>query len=329
MNKRKVMGYITISVIIGGVAYSIYKSKQHQKQQEAEITLEEAKAIVRMQEVARRNEEARRAQHTELIDDLTENVRPDDFIEDLIDECRDEASWNSSFSTNYSDEERELSEEEAIHERRSTEIIEALSGESDNGVAFYQGLDFDVPLAQTITEEDKVLRFDPNSRQAHEQFIKMELAEWLPMEETYQTMLRLFGFKVEPVNQGDDTTFGQIADYRGEFFGDSIWTSYISMADIILHYARLTDYNVGGTVKAWVEHFLEFNEFDKYEYNQHIDKLIYDILNHRYTNLDRNTNSLFGLTTPQASEAMAIAARTVDGQVTFDIEYNEFLKGCL
>lgn len=300
MNTKKILGIVTITVIVGGTIYAIKKSKDIQRTDEAVISLDEARAMMRLRQEAEKST----AQVAERFE-MTEEE-----IEELVDDAREEVNWNASF--------------EVKPEDRADSIEGGVSP------SFYDDVDYNIPLAEIMTEEDKVLRFEPNSQKALEQYIKMELAEWLPMEPSYQAMLRLSSFPFEPKNDGDHILLTQIIDYRAGFFGmASIWTQQVSFADVILHYARLTDFNCGGGVRSWVDHILEHNQFDDLRTSAQIDEAIDRLNDHTYFNEELVTFGLFGLTRDQMDDAARVAHMNIDKQLTYEIEYNVFLQSCL
>ena len=221
----------------------------------------------------------------------------------------------------------QIKREEVAREPISHEEMEEIIDEARDAGSWNSS--FNVTQDEN-NEEDKSLKHDPNSVEARNQFINMELAEWHPMEETYQLLKNLFDFPFRPETDGDDILLSQIIDYRIGFFGPSSrWATDISMADIILHYARLTSFNVGDTIKYWVNYILEFNEFYEVQTSVEIEGLVNELVSHTYYNKEKNTHSLFGLTGYQLEDAVTVAESRVDGKLTFEIEYNEFLKSCL
>ena len=179
-------------------------------------------------------------------------------------------------------------------------------------------------------KEELELRHDPNSVEAKHQFIRMELADWTPMDYGYRVMLKLFDFPFVPQNDGDEMLRTQLIDFRVQFFGfNSRWVKDISMADVIIHYARAAEFNCGESMRYWVEYFLDFNGFDDEMASHTIDKIINQHNAHAYFNEERATFGLFGLTRESMNQAIAIANRNIDRSVTYEIEFNEFLKSCI
>lgn len=318
MNWRYVMGSVTIVLIVGGTIYAIKKSLEKTESDEGEISLEEARAMIEAHKLqpgykpletsmdktlkmAKRNIERGIVTRADYDEELLE----------IVDECRDEASYNRSFMPQ--DDESDEEEEEYVEE------------------AEYQDTpDPDIPFINIMTEEDKKLRYDPNSIDAIKQYMRMELAEWSPADKTYQTLSILFDFRFEPTNDGDNDLKNNISDYRASFFGpNSKWNGIITFADVILHYARLTNFNCDESVRYWVEYFLEYNELHYSMSNDDIHDVINTLNNHIYFNEDTETFGLFGLTNRSMNDAINIANRNIDKSVTYEIEFNEFLKSII
>lgn len=286
MNKKKVVGFITVTLVLGYAGYCI-KKYIDLKKEEPEISLDEAKAMVNIQKMAEKT----------TIEVAEKFGMSSDEINELVDDAHDEVGWNRSF------------------------------GIPDDQYDFYDDVDYQRPLAETMKEEDKVLRFEANSIQARDQFIKMELAELIPMDRPYQIMKRLFEFPFEPIGQGDELLYTKLSDYRMEFFGDSsVWTDDITMADVILHYARNTDFNVGGGEASWIFHILQHTEFNELASSQAFEEIINQLNTHSYFNAATNTHSLFGILPDYIDDARNWAERSVDGMLSYDIEFNTFLQ---
>ena len=176
--------------------------------------------------------------------------------------------------------------------------------------------------------EDNTLRHEPNSNQALQQYIDMVLAEWHIGDFTRSRMKELFYFPVIPQNDGDDTLAGQLKDYRRSFFGHaSKWSEEVSLADVILHYARKMDYNCGGGPRSWVEMFLESSGLDEADTSDEIGHISERIQLHNYYNEAMDEFGLFGLTRYQMEQVHRIAQQTIEGLPTFEMEFNVLLEG--
>ena len=290
------IGTATVLVIVGGTVYAIRKSIKAKLDGEEIITADEAVLEAQSRRVK-----------------MEEFAMTTDEMDEMKDDVRDEVDWNLSF-TRVNEELPEDDEQAA----------------SDEGHGYYDDVNFDMPLKEYMTEEDKVLRHEPNSMEAKQQYMKMELAEWVPMEDAYQTLLKLFNFPFIPQNDGDHMLMTKIIDYRVQFFGfKSRWAKEVSFAEIILYFAKLTDYNCGGGIRQWVDHILNHNDLDHLATSGKIEGVLERLNSHTYFNEQTGTYGLFGLDEGYIQSAIAIAQRHVDNSLTYEIEFNEFLKSCL
>jgi hypothetical protein len=319
INWKYVWGTATIVVIVGGTIYAIKKSKDAQKAEGESISLAEARSIVRREEALREAPVASES-HSKILGNGISQV--------ILDEVGFTAGpFNiDGVQTHFTIKNAQVIDEAAPfadEEFEDNEEEDEMVMEDDPGdFLFYDG--------GRDPKEDIELRYDPNSRDARNQFIRMELAEWRPLEDNYQTLLRLFDFPFKPQNDGDELMATQVIDYRVRFFGfGSRWCKEVTVADIIMHYSRKAEFNCGENVRYWADYFLEFNELDFTKANHEIDEVLLRLNSHTYFNEERATFGLFGLTRECMDQAIRIANGNVDRSVTYEIEFNEFLKSCV
>lgn len=309
MNKRQILGTITILVIIGGTLYAIKKSKDAEKMEESEISLDEARALVAMQKLKGDGpENPEYVQYAKAdVEATQEYYERLQNVKTTVGPIKIDGVTTYLEAKPYEEEEYEDDEEP----EQESEDFYYIDGDKN-------------------PKEDVDLRYDPNSRDARSQFIRMELAEWVPLEDVYQTLLRLFDFPFKPQNDGDDMLLTQIIDYRVRFFGfGSKWNKDITIADVILHYARKAEFNCGESLRYWVNYILEFNELDHTTPSHVIDNMLLRLNSHTYYNEERQTFGLFGLTQDYMDQALKIANLNFDRSVTYEIEFNEFLKSII
>lgn len=306
-----VLGAVTIGLIVGGTIYAIKKSKEAEAQEEQAISLSEAREMV----------EKRRKEQKE-VEELAEEIYFESEIEEV--EEQPERKIHIVKASEY-DEHEETYEEEDEDEDGIDENIEGPyipTVEPLNDFMYYEeGID---------PKEDKTLRFDKNSVEAKHQFIRMELADFQPNDDAYRIMLQLFEIPFIPNNDGDEILRTQVIDYKVQFFGfGSKWAREVSFADIMFHYARAAEFNVGESVDYWINYFLQFNDFQWDSTSQEFDTLIMRLNSHSYFNEERQTFGLFGLTRQSMDQAIRIANMNIDRSVTYEIEFQEFLKSCV
>ena len=215
-----------------------------------------------------------------------------------------------------------------IEERENQEIEERF--ESGNANGFREEMvevglqEYESPTE--TTEEDEKLRHDPNSKEAREQFIFMNLAEWEPDSDDYNMLLYLYTFPFQPKVTEDRRLREVLIDERKNFFGeDSKWNTRITWGDVVLYYARRTVFEINGTVNHWVRFILDNMEVNHLMSSDRVDNILLDLTSHYYFN-QKGLFGLFGLDDDAVDDAYTIADNRLDDNISFEIEYNEFLK---
>lgn len=181
-------------------------------------------------------------------------------------------------------------------------------------------------ITEDIEEEEKLMH-DPDSLEARDQFIRMKVAEWTPGDEGHVILTYLFTFPFKPTSEEDKLLRKVLSYNREEFFGpDSKWNARVTWGDVILHYAENLEFNLGHTVVYWAEFILYNMGIDTTMSSEAVDEMLVDLTNHTfYNNFDEF--GLFGLDDDQLDNAYLIADDQVDPSLTFDIQFNEYLKG--
>lgn len=317
-----IFGTVTITAIIGGTIYVIYKSKQADKLEEEAMTVEEAKELVKQHKKETQFDEG---EETVIFESPIEEVPNSDSLY-VGEEPRkrpsstevDDIEYDPGMEEFYNEEETDDPQYDKHERPTENYTVEPLN----DFMYFEDGVD---------AKEDKTLRFDKNSIDAKHQFIRMELAEWeSPTDDSYRILLQLMEVPFIPTNDGDEMLRTQIIDYKVQFFGfGSKWNREVSFGDVMLHYARLAEFNCGESVVYWIEYFLQFNDFYWDTTSQRMDMLVMRLNSHTYFNEERQTFGLFGLTRESMDSAIAQANRNLDRSVSYEIEFQEFLKSCL
>lgn len=180
---------------------------------------------------------------------------------------------------------------------------------------------------QEITEEDMELKYEPNSEDARKQYINMELAEWVPGDEIYETLSYLFRFPFLSQNSGDDLLREKLIANREEFFGDSIWNIRVSYADLILYFGRVAEYHMDRDIDYWVGYMLDNIDISHMDVSSKTDDKLEELNDHTYYDEDSFTYGLFGLDEDDMDKVYVMANNnTPDGQITYEIEFEEYVK---
>lgn len=307
---RYILGGVTMVVIIGGTIYAIKKAKDAEKQQEETITAEEAKRIVEEAKAQQTDEEMAYSEQeaNAYVDEIEHHKQ---ILVRKLEEPEEEEIDEGELPDDPLRDDYPLIDEQIQGPKLTVEPL----------VDFYyveEGID---------PKEDKELRYHPDSRDAKHQYIRMELADWSPMETPYKILLQLFEFPFIPTNEGDEILRSQIVDYKIQFFGEnSKWVDEISFAEVVLHYARCAEFEFGDVVSEWATTFLLNAGFEWDFTSEQFDTTILQLNSHIHFNNERRTFGLFGLSRNHMDEAIRIANRKIDRSVTYEIEFNEFMK---
>lgn len=365
VNWRYVVGVGTIAGVLGLTTYAIILHKRQQKQEEGSMSVEEAMELVEKNKKSEPDELYIQTEGHVLggidlgAEELNHWTKPpniSDKEEDINKHLEDLASYqgmNPVKSDRYTNDQYEKALEDirkTVAERadiefspdmktiqqiyaRPVEEVEEENEREDTELEEEELREEQIEPEPILLQDegDGKLRYDPNSDEALVQFMRMELAEWAPHEEVYKTLMELYDMKFEPKVDGDVHLHAKLVDYRAEFFGPaSRWAVRISITDLVLHFARLADFNVGGGVRYWAGHFLEVNRINIFDMSIDHMEYMFNLMNHHefFRTLDNGDDifSFFGLDKQSIDNATEIASRNIDSSLTYEIEFNEFLK---
>lgn len=295
VNWRYVFGTITIVSVVGLTIYSIKKAKDQQYIEEHSMS------------------------HEEVMAEFKERTKSeDDILKEKFEEFDKQMNPVQIVRTPMTVEKVEVEViEEVDSYRYATDVV---------GYT-YDGIDMHIPIIDRMTEEDTTLRHEPNSNEARTQFIKMQLAEWAPSDPPYSLLIKLFDQPFIPQNDGDSYLRENLEEPREKFFGKSSrWVKEVSMADVLLHFAHKAQYELNEDVTYWMDQFLHHNEFSIDTPQRFFRQLVSELNNHEYHNADTNTYGIFGLSSEAIDEAEHYASKNVENSLTYDLEFNEFIK---
>ena len=313
MNKRSFIGTVTIVGVLGLTAYSIYLWRKQKETDEDTITVDEAREIARQfTDSDTKIREQFENTHREDIKGY-EGINPTSYW-----------GWEPQVEKEDSDDTIKvaMTPEELdakIREDEERQVEEDIKKEQEKHIA----------EPEAVWHEDEgagKLRHDPNSTEALYQFHRMELADWRPEDNTFQAMVQLYNIPFEPQNDGDVNLYTKLTHHREEFFGKSSrWNDKITFADVVTYFARRASYNLGNPYSFWVKHFISINDLEGMD-DESLEVVVSDIVSHDHYNDGWDSWGLFGLCDNQMREAEDIARGYIDLSVTFEIEFNVFMK---
>lgn len=344
------LGLITTVVIVGGTVYCIKKAYDTKKQEASAISLDEAKKIVEDRKADIEYVETHAYWQTKgVFPTISEDEMEDtkfgardishydpDFerrelkpkeMAVLVDEARESADWNASFEP----PKTAIDSDRQIFGVRVEDIVEEEEEEEEE-----EDIDpEELQVSKGYFEEDKDviddLRYEPNSVDAREQFISMELANLGRDNDTRDIVAMLYDHSFVPTCTEDHNLMVRLIDHRIKFFGVvSRWTKEVTYGDLIMYYGKSAEFNCGNDVKYWVDYFLTCADMDNVTLtSEEIDDRINLLNSHTFYNKEMQSHGLFGLTEDQMTEAIDIALKRIDKQVTYDIEFHQLMQGVI
>jgi hypothetical protein len=354
---KKIFGIVTTVAILGVTIYVIKKYYDSKKQDEKSIDLEEAKRIVDEDDRDYVNAHAyHKTKELGLNDYDMEDVKfgardlahydpnfkrrggnvrlrtlGDEQMEEIVDDARDQANYNASF-TNANVVERERPIAVKPKDVNTGHDLEAEEEEED----LLNGPDpQEVQDSKGYFEEDKEviddLRYEPNSMEAREQFINMELANLGRDNDTQDVVAMLYDHPFVPTSDEDQNLKTRLIDHRIKFFGlVSRWTKEVTYGDVVMYYGKAAEFNCDNDVRYWVDYFLTCADLNNITLtSDEIDERINLLNKHNFFNDGLQSHGLFGLTSAQMTEAIIVARKRIDEKVTYDIEFHQFVQGII
>ena len=101
----------------------------------------------------------------------------------------------------------------------------------------------------------------------------------------------------------------------------------ITVADLVLHFGTLCDFDLDQGVEYWTNQILFNLDFDSQTSDAQLDHTIDALMDHQLWGPEGF--GLFGLDERQRDDAIARAAKTYKGELSFLVQYHVFLERAL
>lgn len=361
---RKLIGLILGAGVVGLTIYAVKKYYDEKRQNAASIGLDEAREIV-----AEDKANAERDHVDPTIEDVKMDARNQAFVDtnfnkdgsidnegvkfDSHSAAYDKVGFNGKMDYGTKNE-HELSPEEmarlkedskdsahwSVQAVKTDELAATLASmeeqdETEDDLIMSGPDPEELQQSKGYFEEDKELlddlRYDANSIEALEQFINMELVVLGRDNDTREVVGLLYDHPFTPLCDEDRNLWTRLMDHRIKFFGeDSKWINQVTFGDVIMYYGKAAEFNLGEDVRHWVDWFLTCADINNVTLtSEEFAYVIEQLSKHTFYNNDMESHGLFGLSSFQMTESIRIAHDRVDKQITFDIEFNNFMTAIL
>ena len=190
--------------------------------------------------------------------------------------------------------------------------------------------DSDELLYMMNEEEEEKLLHDTNSQAAMGQFIGMELSD-IEDANVLKVMDELFKIGIDLSGGPDEIVQARLVENRANFFGVSKWTEDVSIADLLINFARLEafdmDADIEHTLLVYLENLGIYDATEPLKFD--INRLnVQAFLAHEWAY--EGMLGMFGLDEHEAWEVLVDQERvTGRQQSTFQGQYNKHMEALL
>lgn len=180
--------------------------------------------------------------------------------------------------------------------------------------------------AKELMEEgaDEVLRHDPESTEAFEQYKNMRLAEFDTIKGPRRTLERLFQYEFIPKNEIDRNLQHSIHEERAIFFGNSSYTDVASFAEVVLHFAELLNFDLDYSIEYWTDYILMNVAIRPGTGEATASRIIEDISGHVWWY--NGLYGIFGLSEDDYGELVRQSPHVPDEEMTFLKQYHMYIS---
>lgn len=185
---------------------------------------------------------------------------------------------------------------------------------------------------EPVEEATHILKkgIDPNSMEAVQSYIRMELAEYTTGGDEYILLNKLFTYAFVPSTMGDEVLKGAIASKRAGYFGSNCrWNEMVSWADVLIWYAKKLGWNLNcDDNEYWVGHMLDQIGITYATTDDEIVRNLDALTNHTYYNEDKVSEQfgLFGLDIHGVEHMDEKLKYSVEQKYTFELELNAYIQ---
>lgn len=175
-------------------------------------------------------------------------------------------------------------------------------------------------------EEMDILRYEPNSMEAKDQYVMLLLSDFDRYSRDYTLLNRLLQVPFSGDPQVNEIMLENIWEAKVHFYGpDSVWLNVTSWGDVIIYFADRAMFDLGNTRDYWFGTFMDtigFSTSDSVS-DQEFDEIMDSLCNNYFYGANYG---LFGLSREQVLEAGKIDAIEHISQLSIERQYQEYVK---
>ena len=224
-------------------------------------------------------------------------------------------------------EERKLKQQA----EETAKALEEREARKDISVEDYDIEEDALPIVEYEYEEDEeeeldILRYEPNSLEAKDQYTMLLLSDFDRYSRDYTLLNRLLQVPFSGDPKVNEIMLDNIWEAKAHFYGpDSVWLDVASWGDVIIYFADRASFDLGNTRDYWFGIFMDtigFSTSDSVS-DEEFDEIVDSLCNNYFYGANFG---IFGLSREQVLEAGRIDAIEHISQLSVERQYQEYVK---
>lgn len=199
----------------------------------------------------------------------------------------------------------ELTAKKKMREHVRDTQIAILEEEEEHGVDIDEvpGIGEEKEYLDSLEEEEEKLRHHPDSQAAWDQYVNMRLADIddPDLERFYRILMNVDYYPIE--DGRDHIVESNITNDRTLFFGGaSRFVGGMTIGELLLHFARLLDFDLDQGIEYWADRLLINIDLEYHKRLTHtkLQQTVYEVVNHRwYNSAFEHSFGIFALYDPE------------------------------
>lgn len=186
--------------------------------------------------------------------------------------------------------------------------------------------DEDVAYEEDEEEELDILKYEPNSLEAKDQYHMLLLSDFDRYSRDYTLLNRLLQVPFSGDPQVNGFMLDNVLEAKEHFYGpDSVWLDVTSWGDVIIYFADRAEFDLGYTRDYWFGTFMDTIGFstDDNVSDQEFDEIVDSLCNNYFYGANFG---LFGLSREQVLEAGRFDSIEHISQLSIERQYQEYVK---
>ena len=175
-------------------------------------------------------------------------------------------------------------------------------------------------------EELDILRYEPNSLEAKDQYTMLLLSDFDRYSRDYTLLNRLLQVPFSGDPKVNEIMLDNIWEAKAHFYGpDSVWLDVASWGDVIIYFADRAMFDLGNTRDYWFGVYMDILGFSTSDSvsDQEFDEIVDSLCNNYFYGANFG---IFGLSRDQVLEAGRIDAIDHISQLSIERQYQEYVK---